>query len=647
MTRYANVLSIALVAVSCAITAQADQSGTFTLSPHVFLNLETGATSNTGGDIRWDGAALTPQGRAGLFNLGKYGTRGYKFIAARVASGAAYSAEPIPASVLVAGDVFGVRTNSGHFAKVLVTAAEGGALSIQYTTFLSARSSSASLSTKDRAAASGPVISKLQNNYSYIVPGLPNYGIAPGSLFVIFGTGLSTSAPPVLQSSAAPGLPATLNQTSVSVTVGGVTTTPGLYYTTATSIAAVLPSTTPVGTGTVTVTYNGQTSAAAPIKVVASAVGLDTLYGSGFGAGVVTDTNFNVLGLKNSAMPGQAVILWGSGIGADTANDDKVYPQGSHNLTAAQTQIFIGGISANVLYSGRSQYPGLDQFDVVVPPNVSPGCFVSVVLQTGSVVSNTITMPVDPSGAVCSDPATGLTGTQLQSFAAKTTVNSLGMVVAQTTNGANHSQTQAFALAGAFGGANFGTGMEYASQGSCIVIPPSLGNFSPNALDAGASIQLSGAAGNASLSNGGGFYGAQLSNPLTPGTYTLTGSGGKDLGSFKVALTVGTPLTVTNNAALATITRSQGATVNWTGGFPNGDVQISISAGAPAVKFFCHAPSGAGQFTIPPSILLALPAGAGSFSVGNYSAPQTVTASGLDVGAATALVSTVVKTTLK
>ena len=90
---------------------------------------------------------------------------------------------------------------------------------------------------------------------------LRSLGIAPGSLFIIIGTGLSTSAAPVLQSSAAPGLPTSLNQTSLSVTVGGVTTTPPLYYTSATQFAAVLPSTTPAETGTLTITYNGQSAA--------------------------------------------------------------------------------------------------------------------------------------------------------------------------------------------------------------------------------------------------------------------------------------------------------------------------------------------------------------------------------------------------
>src|SRR5579863_1758747 len=77
-------------------------------------------------------------------------------------------------------------------------------------------------------ATGAPVIVQVQNNYSFIQPELPNYGIAPGSLFVIEGTGLSTPFPPILQSSAAPGLPQALNQTSISVTVNGVTTVPSL-----------------------------------------------------------------------------------------------------------------------------------------------------------------------------------------------------------------------------------------------------------------------------------------------------------------------------------------------------------------------------------------------------------------------------------
>lgn len=38
--------------------------------------------------------------------------------------------------------------------------------------------------------AAEPAIAAVMNNYSWMLPGLPNYGIAPGSIFTIFGTGM-------------------------------------------------------------------------------------------------------------------------------------------------------------------------------------------------------------------------------------------------------------------------------------------------------------------------------------------------------------------------------------------------------------------------------------------------------------------------
>ncbi len=259
-----------------------------------------------------------------------------------------------------------------------------------------------------------PTITAVLNNYSSILPGLPNYGIAPGAIFVVYGSNLSTQPATPLQSSASPGLPKTLNGTSVSVTVKGTTATPAIYYTSPTQVAAVLPSTTPVGTGTITVTSGTQTSAVAPIQVVQSAFGLDTLLGTGTGPGVVEDANFNVLLPSASATPGQSIILWGSGIGADTANDDNTYPQKQDDLTSALgLKVYIGGIQANVAYAGRSQYPGLDQINVMVPNNVALGCGVSVVVTAGTalITSNVATIPVAASGGACSDPNIGISGT--------------------------------------------------------------------------------------------------------------------------------------------------------------------------------------------------------------------------------------------
>ena len=109
------------------------------------------------------------------------------------------------------------------------------------------------------------------------------------------------------------------------------------------------------------------------------------------------------------------------------------------------------------------------------------------------------------------------------------------------------------------------------------------------------------------------------------------------------------PLSLTNKAALASITRSQGATVTWSGGFANGDVQIEGELGDQygTVRFYCHAPSNAGQFSIPSSILMALPAGSGDLIVTNTTAPQSVTATGIDVGLAGVQVTVDLSTTFK
>jgi hypothetical protein len=286
----------------------------------------------------------------------------------------------------------------------------------------------------------------------------------------------------------------------------------------------------------------------------------------------------------------------------------------------------------------------VDQVDVTVPATVSSGCFVSVVAVVGSIASNTITVPVDPSGGPCSDPATGLSGSQIQSLANKGSgiVNSVAITVNQQTSSFKGTVNSAFAITGALSSADYGKGYEYASQGSCIIVPPeqgSFGNIFQATLDAG-TIQVAAPSGNLNLGGGGGLYQAQLPAGPVTGTYTFTGSGGKDIGSFKVTLNLQGPLTLTNQAAMATITRSQGATVTWSGGFANGDVQVEGAVGDQygSVRFFCHAPSSAGQLTVPSSILLAMPPGGGSLVVMNTSAPQTVSGTGIDVGLATGTV---------
>ena len=80
--------------------------------------------------------------------------------------------------------------------------------------------------------------------------------------------------------------------------------------------------------------------------------------------------------------------------------------------------------------------------------------------------------------------------------------------------------------------------------------------------------------------------------------------------------------------------------MTWTGGAAGTYVSIAggstatINAKPVTVTFSCQAPLSAGQFTVPPSVLLALPRSNGSLAVGDFTNTQLFTASGLDLGVA-------------
>jgi len=118
-----HCLAVAVLATALSTAALADQSGNAALTASSYLNLDTGAISNAGGDVFWNGTALAAQGQAGLYNLGRFGSRVFKSITARPRGRAPYSAAPVPSSALIVGDIFGVRTSGGHYAKVTVTSA--------------------------------------------------------------------------------------------------------------------------------------------------------------------------------------------------------------------------------------------------------------------------------------------------------------------------------------------------------------------------------------------------------------------------------------------------------------------------------------------------------------------------------------------
>ena len=637
-------LIIPVLAFIFPAIALADLSQTTTLSTSspTNLNLDTGGTSNSGGDIQFSSSGMTPQGAATAVNVGLKSATNLSSISMLVVElWPGYSTATISSATLedvnvplAWTDSFYVHTNGGHYAKVLVTASTSSTITLMFTTF----------GVSGGGATGPPAITAIQNNSSGISPGFPSYGIAPSSIFIVIGTGLADPGTPVLQdSSQAGGIPLSLHGASISVTVNGVTTHPGIYYTSPTQIAAVLPTSTPVGTGTLTVTYNGVASNAATMVVVPAALGINT-YNTN--SGVATDAStYALLTYTNSGTPGENIVLWTTGLGADPADSDVSYSTTPHAVNTP-LQIYVGGIPATILYKGSAGYPGVNQINITIPASAPNGCWISLAAVSGGVLSNIATLPINSGGGACVDSVDGLTGDQIAPAGSKNLRTGSVSIQANTRN--NILTNTAGANFEAYTGLYSPNGG--VSPGGCVVDylkPATIGSIT--GLDAG-TITLTGPNG-LSLTlppeqfGIPGSFGSTLSAtaiPETGGTFTFKGSGGADVGPFTAVVDFSNPLlSWTNPDVATTIDRSQNLKVTWTGGNTDSYVYVtgvSTSKATPTTPsvtlgFTCLVKASDGQVTVPTYILSALPPGSGGIGIQIDFYPK-FSASGLDISSA-------------
>ena len=185
-------------------------------------------------------------------------------------------------------------------------------------------------------------------------------GIAQGAIFIIFGSNLGPStisiAPAAFQSTS-------LSGTSISVTVGGTTVAPLLYYTSATQVAALLPSNTPAGTGTITVTYNGQVGICRADHRGANNLGIFTVTSDGQGVGIVTNADYSLVSTTKAANcggpdtacgaanPGDTLIVWATGLGPVDGSDADGAGLGVSMANIPLT-LWLGGVQVTVSLSG-------------------------------------------------------------------------------------------------------------------------------------------------------------------------------------------------------------------------------------------------------------------------------------------------------
>ena len=484
--------------------------------------------------------------------------------------------------------------------------------------------------------------------------------VASGSWFVIFGTGLGPAnisvqnAPPYLTS---------LSQTSITFkpAAGGASISALMYYTLATQVAGMLPSSAPAGAYNVTVTYNGQTSAASPVNVVARNFGYATQASDGLGPAQATYGGFDLNRFTTGtlgqwslrpASPGDAMVLWGTGLGACPASDVNGGTCGDQTAAAA-VSVLVDGIAVTPAYAGRSGgSPGLDQINFTVPSNLTPSCFVSLQVSAGGRLSNLGSIAVVSAGqTACTSRA--LTQAQLQTLDMGGTLNigSFHLGKSSTTltvDGHSNVQERTDTVSSWFGKYTVdavGTAdFVYLQPGACFLTQRTgtidelaTGVAPPTVLDAGAQLTLNGPnASNTAIprQSNDGYYatlystglagiGATGGSPvLAQGTYTISGTGGADIGVFSASVGLPGDFVWTNESTIANpIPRASPLTVTWTGG-EGGLVSLVGAAltevgGTPpnatyyTVGFNCTALASAGSLTVPSNILQQVPAVAG------------------------------------
>jgi len=520
--------------------------------------------------------------------------------------------------------------------------------------------------------------------------GLPNAGLALGSTFVLKGQNLGAKGTVVASSFP---LGTSMGGTSMKITVRGTTVNVLMVYVVGglsddqgpfDQLAGIVPSNTPTGSGSLTVTNNNQTSAPVPVTILANAFGIFTINQQGSGPGVFTDPNFAVNTLINSAHAGEQWFIWGSGLGAISSSDANTPPVGNLNVPV---QVYVGGVQANIGYQGRSGCcSGIDQVLITIPAGVT-GCYVPVVVTAAGVPSNFATMSIAQSGSVCSDPLS-YSVADLQKAKTNTayTVADLGVFRISANISTPSGPVQGVVDQGSayFQKYNGPSGVLAAlpvflpSTGCIVYTRPSEGtnlfdNFtiSPQhdyiGLDGGASLNLSGPQGAQMLarSDTGGpgapdfRYKADLGGDppldtagpeyLLPGSYTLSGTGGADVGGFSSQLTVPSVSNPwANENALVNLPRNQDLTISLNpsaSGIALGILGNSTNSSIGQIGIInCVIPLGATSFTIPSYVLSSLPASSLSTDLGGVPTAflgvgttlvnqATVQAKGVDAGA--------------
>jgi uncharacterized protein (TIGR03437 family) len=499
--------------------------------------------------------------------------------------------------------------------------------------------------------APGPIVNPggIVNSASFISANLPAGSIAQGSFFSIFGNNLGPANPGMKASSYPLGT--NLGGVSVKVTQGATSVDAIPLFVAQYQINAVMPSNTPTGTVQVTVSYNGLSSAPAPVQVVVANFGSYTVSG-GRGPGIVqnfvsgTQTPLNMTSV--TAAPGDTVILWGTGLGPLPGGASDTLPAAGGSLPAS-VQVLLGNATISPAYAGRAPgLSGVDQIDFQLPTNVTLGCYVPLQVVVNGNASNTVTMAINNNRQPCSDAspfsAPSRSGGKNASIALARLSYTEPASASKIGNGTVDVAMGTFNQSPGTGDLGFSLFASLPPINTCTYynnvgslngllggqVPSSANAATP--LDAGPTITVKGPNGTQRvayadssaqvspylgvLGTGGGWTALGLgpSTPfLDPGSYTVTGLGGKDVGPFQYTMQIPSGATWTNRDSITAVDRSKGLTILWSGGTSSTQLVAIIGFSSnPATNvsggFACLSDMAPQSFTVPASFLANLPA---------------------------------------
>ncbi len=466
-----------------------------------------------------------------------------------------------------------------------------------------------------------PVISSLLNAASY----QPTLAY-PGAIVSIFGTNLATTI------AGAQSVPLPLKLGETSVTVGGVAAP--LFYVSPTQINLQIPA-----QGSVVVsTPAGSSAPYDPATVTPNAWlagGIFTTDASGCGQGAVlnvsADGGLSLNSPTNSASPGDFIAIFGTGL-VDVFPPLVGVPAPLSPLTTGPSgagpgvQLDFGASGNNVsspVWGGLAPgLVGVDQVNAQIPATARQGCDVPLQVPYGNggggmAITSPVTIAIRQGGGQCVDPPSAGYGQIVWQKTVNTTAQNVVSETDTITALLQASPGQQAPPVPAYSELCPGHACEGGVPSSKTIFGPSCPVPGYRSLGAG-TVTMQGPGLNAApapvvpFQQGqlGGLRAYQASLPagtVQAGNFTVTASGGADVGSFQAALQVGADIQIqTPLAGLDPFSTCASFTINWTGGDPKSWVTVSFVQQVPSayggfqfVNFAYQTSASNGSMTIP------------------------------------------------